>query len=142
MGEEQAQTTGLEAVARQAAADLVVLDIGDWIERYLAPGFVWDTEPMGIEVGTDTHDGFRRFFDEWTGAYSDWFLELEETRVLSEEVVVARYRQGGRPHGSDQTVELRYGAVLVWRGGLARKTVNYPTFEEALAAGEELVRSG
>jgi SnoaL-like domain len=139
---EQLRRQGLEELAKQAAADVMTLPIGDWIERYCAPDFVWDTGPMGIGVVTDTHDAFREFFEEWTGAYSDWFLELVEQRALNHEVVVASYRQGGRPYGSDQTVELRYGAVTVWRDGLAQRTINHTTFEEALAAAEEMVRGG
>jgi hypothetical protein len=95
---------------------------------------------MGLGVRCEGHAAFRDFFDEWTRAYSDWFLETEEVRALSDEVVVLGMRQGGRPHGSDQSVELRYAAVGVWREGRCEMTVNYLTFSEALAGGQEMLR--
>jgi hypothetical protein len=139
MGEVHRQQD-LAELAAQCIAELEFHTIDAWIERYLAPGFVWDTEPMGLGVRCEGPAAFREFFDEWTGAYSDWFLETEEVRALSDEVVVLGMRQGGRPHGSDQSVEFRYGAVGVWRDGRCEATINYLTFDEALAAAREMLR--
>jgi hypothetical protein len=142
MGTEEMRQQGqfAEFVA-QSIAEIATEGVDTWIERYAAPGYVWDLQPMGLGyyVGADA---FRDFYEEWTAAYADWFIEVDELRALSGEVVVARLRQGGRPHGSDQSVELRYGAASVWRDGRCESTVNYPTFEEALAAAQELMRGG
>jgi hypothetical protein len=142
MGKEQAEQQDVVALASQCIADINVLDIDEWVERYLAPGFLWDTVPMGLEARTESREGFRTFFDDWTGAYSDWFLEIEEIVAVGEDAVVAAMRQGGRPHGSDQIVELRYGAISVWRDGICESTVNYSTFDDALAAGRGIEPGG
>lgn len=140
MGKEQTrQTQDVAALATQCLGDLMVLDIDEWIERYLAPDFVWDTVPMGLGERTETRAGFRAFYSDWTSAYSDWFIELEQLQALTDELVIACIRQGGRPHGSDQVVELRYGAVSRWHDGMCVSTVNYTTFEDALRAAEALV---
>jgi hypothetical protein len=131
----------LAELAAQSIADLELDGIDVWIERYLAPGFVWDVEPMGLGVRCEGAAAFHEFVDEWTGAYSDWFLEAEEVRALNDEVVVLRMRQGGRPHGSDQSVELRYAAVSLWRDRRCEATINYTSFDDALAAGQEMVRT-
>ena len=139
MEEVQKQQDLAELVA-QCIAELEVDTVDTWIERYLAPAVIWDVEPMGLGVRTEGVAAFREFFDDWIGSYSDWFLEAEEVHALSDEVVVARMRQGGRPHGSDQTVELRYASVAVWRDRRCESTVNYPTLEEALAAAQDMLR--
>jgi hypothetical protein len=137
--EEVQKQEDLAELAAQCIAELEFDTIDAWIERYLAPGFVWDVEPMGLGVRCEGPAAFREFFDEWTGAYSSWFLETEEVRALSDEVVVLGMRQGGHPHGSDQTVELRYAAVGVWSGRRCVATINYPTLDEALAAAREML---
>jgi hypothetical protein len=138
--EEVQKQQDLAELAAQCLADLGTETIDEWIERYLAPGYVWDVEPMGLGVRCEGPAAFREFYEDWTGSYSDWFLEPEEIRVLSDEIVVSRMRQGGRPHGSDQIVELRYSAVGVWRDRRCESTVNYLTFNEALAAAQDMLR--
>ena len=137
--EEVRQQAQLAELTARAIAVIASEGIDAWIERYAAPEFIWDLRPMGLGYYVG-NDAFREFYEEWTAAYADWFLELEELRALSDEIVVARLRQGGRPHGSDQSVELRYAALSVWRAGRCESTVNYPTLEEALAAGEQMLR--
>jgi hypothetical protein len=139
--EEVQKQQDLAELAAQALSEIETATIDDWIERYLAPGYVWDVQPMGLGVRCEGLAAFREFFTDWTGSYSDWFIEPEEVRVVSDEVVVSRMRQGGRPHGSDQIVELRYSAVGVWRDRRCEMTVNYLTFEEALAAARDMLRS-
>jgi hypothetical protein len=129
----------LADLTAQCLAELEFETIDSWIERYLAPGFIWDVEPMGLGVRCEGPAACREFFSEWTSAYDDWFLEPQEIRALSDEVVVSHMRQGGRPHGSDQIVELRYSAVAVWRDRRCVMTINYLTIEEALAAAHEMV---
>lgn len=142
MGEEELGTRErLATLSTQSVDDLAVLDGDAWIDRYISPGFLWNSEPMGIPIRTEGIEGFREFFHEWTGAYADFFLQLEESRVLSDELVVGRFRQGGRPLGSEQSVDLRYGAVSRWRDGMCLSVTNYTTFEEALAAGQRLLES-
>lgn len=140
MEEVQQQQQDLAELVAQCLAELEFDTIDDWIERYLAPGFIWDVQPMGLGVRCEGQAAFREFFADWTGSYSDWFLEPEEIRALSDEVVVSRMRQGGRPHGSEQIVELRYSAVAVWRDRRCEMTVNYLTLDEALAAAQDMLR--
>ena len=109
-----------------------------WIEKISAPDFVWDTSALGI----GRHEGraaFRRFYEEWTGSYTEWFIEPGDVEEISDDVVINSVRQGGKLRGSDSSVDLSYGQLGVWEGNRLKLAANYLTVEEARAAALAIV---
>ena len=100
---------------------------------YYSPELVWDMEAMGL--GTyNGREAFRQFFAEWTGAYQDWTLELEEVTPLDHCRVFSVFFQTGRPLGSDAKVELRYAQIAEERDGTWVRITLYGDIDEARAA--------
>jgi hypothetical protein len=128
----------LAPLVRRSYSVLMTDGVDAWVERIAAPDFVWDVSPMGLGRH-EGHDEFRRFFLDWTSSYEDWYIEPGEIDELSDDVVVNDTTQGGRLHGSDQSVELRYGQLGVWEGDRLKLALSYPSLDEARAAGLEMV---
>jgi ketosteroid isomerase-like protein len=127
------QLESLPERVRRSYATLTTRGVDAWIDEFVAPDFIWDVEPMGLSRYEGTA-AFREFFADWTVAYAEWFAEPLEIVEFGDEIVVAEVHQGGRPHGSDQLVELRWAQLAAWRGGRIVEAINFPTFDEACAA--------
>jgi len=128
----------LTALVERSYSILMEEGIDAWIEKVATPDFVWDVSPMGLGR-FETHDAFRRFYLDWTSSYEDWFIESGEVEEISDAVAVNPVRQGGRLHGGEQIVDLRYGQLGVWEGDRLKLAVNYPSLGEARAASEAML---
>jgi ketosteroid isomerase-like protein len=102
----------------------------------LAPAdFVWDVSNLGwpdqqIYVG---REGAAQFMAEWTGAWDDWEMEVEDFIDAGEHVVVV-YNQRGRSKATEVPVEMRFAQVWTLRDGQGVRMELYASVEEALAA--------
>jgi ketosteroid isomerase-like protein len=101
------------------------------------PDVVWDmtrsnVPGMGLYHG---HEGVRAFFEEWLGAFDDFYAIIEDV-IDAEDHVVFQVRQGGRGKGSGVNVEMPvyWQAFFVRDGKVARVEVHRDR-EEALASG-------
>jgi ketosteroid isomerase-like protein len=104
------------------------------------PDFVWDMSNYAgwteqpIYTGAE---GTQRFLDDWTGAWDDWELEIEELHDVGDKVV-AILRQRGRSKMSGMVVEGSMGQVWTVREGKGTRMDMYSDPQEALkAAGLE-----
>lgn len=79
------------------------------------------------------HEGLRRLFEQWHGAWEH--VQLESTdmwRVGERSLVTCRLRARGKPSGA--RVEIRWMQVGETREGLIYRVDNFSDMEEALAA--------
>jgi ketosteroid isomerase-like protein len=98
---------------------------------------VWDLSSVGMGTFSG-HEEIRAFFEDWTGAYEDFAIALEQFHDLGNGVTLAVYVQHGRPSGSDGFVEFRYAAVSAWADGLIAWQTHYTDIDEARTAAERL----
>jgi ketosteroid isomerase-like protein len=105
---------------------------------FYAPDVVFDLrEPLGLVEG---RAAMRDLLEDWTRAYEDSRLELEESRDLGHGVGFAVVVQHGRLPGSASWLRFRYVAVATWVNGLIEQQTNYPEsdIDEARADAERL----
>jgi ketosteroid isomerase-like protein len=112
----------------------------DWdgVLSFYGPDTVWDMSPGGL----DKYDGpaaLRRFFEEWTGSYREWDIDLEEVRDLGDGMILAVALQRGRPGRRAGWVELRFATIASWVDGRVARITGYTDIEQARAAAERLV---
>jgi ketosteroid isomerase-like protein len=69
-----------------------------------------------IEGGLHGHDGIRRWWDSWFGAFPDYNIEIVEARDLGD-VVLGTFRALGHGGGSDLPFEDQAWHVSRWREG-------------------------
>jgi ketosteroid isomerase-like protein len=79
-------------------------------------------------------EGARQFIAEWTRAWDDWELEVEDMIDAGDRVVVM-VRQRGRSKPTGVLVEMRFGQVWTTRGGRGIRMQMYASQKEALEAG-------
>ena len=84
----------------------------------------------------------RDFLDDWFGSYAELRMEVEESVVLDDGVVLAVVTQEGRPAGVDGRVHVREGWALCWSAdGLLARLMTYTDIDEARAAAGRLAAS-
>ena len=102
-----------------------------------APDAVFDTSAW--ELGTyEGHAAIRRLFEDWTGAFADFEIEDEDILDFGNGVVVAVFRQGVRPFGSSDHMQLRASWIYEWTDGMVVRVTTYRDIDEAHAAAERL----
>jgi ketosteroid isomerase-like protein len=79
-------------------------------------------------------DGIRQWAEEVDTTWDDFRVEVEEIEELGPDLAVVCARLTGRARGSGVPLDRRLGQVWVREGGLLRRVVAYPSFEEARAA--------
>ena len=102
-----------------------------------APDWVWDMRTFRgwpRKVATTGTEEFREFFEDWTGPYSEWRMELEGVRDAGETDVVILVRQDGRMKDAPSWVTLRFGVVYTVDRGKIQAARAYASQEEALEA--------
>lgn len=109
----------------------------DAMMSVFGPDSVCETQ-LGTFQGTAA---IRGFFEGWIGTYEDYEVELDEVVDLGNGVGFARVRQSGRPAGVDGHVQMSYGVVGVWVGGMIERFTSYMDIDEARAAAERLAES-
>jgi ketosteroid isomerase-like protein len=106
--------------------------------RSWAPGAVWD----GLHQGVGKFEGvsaIRGLWTEWTGAYDEWRIEIEEILELGNGVVLAMVLQGGRPVHSVGHVQADDAWVYEWADGMVVRVTAYSDQDEGRAAARRLV---
>ncbi len=133
---EESATPDLEETVRRAVDAYSRRDFDAALALY-SLNAVWDTSPLGLGV-FEGRDAIRGFAEEWSRAYEDYELELEEFRDLGNGVTLTVLAQRGRLRGSSGFVAHRDVHVVTWVDGLVEQQANYIDVNEARAAAERL----
>jgi ketosteroid isomerase-like protein len=79
------------------------------------------------------HDGLRAYLRDMRAAFTEWHVEVEETRDFGDTVIVrAHFRARGRDSGV--ALDLPLWQPIKFRGGRALWWAAYPSEAEALEA--------
>jgi ketosteroid isomerase-like protein len=113
----------------------------DWdrLLSFVAPDAVW--EATGLGTSFEGVGAIRDFLEEWSGAYRDWEIDVEEILDLGHGVTLHVAVQKGHPVGSTGQVRWRFAQVLVWTAGVVVRTAVYADVDEARTAAERLAKS-
>jgi ketosteroid isomerase-like protein len=113
----------------------------DAVMGFYAPDAVWVTVSLGASF--EGSAAIRRFFEDWTGAYGQFEIEMEEALDLGNGVVFVVTQLAARPSGSAGSALMRRRPLaFIWVEGLiARVTAYADTIDEGRAAAEELAES-
>jgi ketosteroid isomerase-like protein len=107
--------------------------------RSWAPDAVWDASHQGVGKFEGVA-AIRGLWSEWSGAYDEWRIEIEEILELGNGVVLAMVLQGGRPVHSVGHVEAHDAWVYEWADGMVVRVTAYSDQDEARAAAERLAQ--
>jgi ketosteroid isomerase-like protein len=109
---------------------------GEPLGEITAPDFVWDMSTFRGWPERQTYDGIegqREFVGDWTSAWENWRLELEEMRDAGDQVVGV-FRQSGRSKTTGLPVDMRFAQVWTLRDGMVTRMEMYASADEALEA--------
>jgi ketosteroid isomerase-like protein len=105
-----------------------------------APEFVWDMskyEGWPEQQRYEGVDGAQRFIDDWTGAWDDWRLEIQEIYDAGDKVVVVVH-QRGRGRATGMAVDMVFAQTWTIRDGRLTRMDMYSDPSDALkAVGQE-----
>jgi ketosteroid isomerase-like protein len=111
-------------------------ETGQFPANTVRPDFVWDMSNYAgwteqpIYAGAE---GTQRFLDDWTGAWDDWEVEIEELHDVGDKVA-AILHQRGRSKMSGMLVEGSMGQVWTLDEGKGARMDMYSDPAEALKA--------
>lgn len=113
----------------------------DAVMRFYATDAVW--EPRGMGASFEGAGAIRALYEEWTGVYEEYRIELEEAQSLGSGVVFAVICQGGRPAGSTATVRVRGGWIFSYVEGMIVRVTAYlnSDIDEGRVAAKQLAES-
>jgi len=100
------------------------------------PGFVWDMskyEGWPEQQRYEGVDGAQTFLDDWTDAWDDWELEIEEVYEAGEKVVVVLH-QRGRARTTRMALNMVFAQIWTIRDGRLTRMDMYSDPSEALRA--------
>jgi ketosteroid isomerase-like protein len=103
-------------------------------EDIMAPDFVWDMSTFRGWPERKTYEGvegMREFVTDWTAAWEDWRLEVEDLLDAGDEVV-AIVRQSGRSKTTGLPVDMRFAQLWTLSDGKQTRMRMYADPEEAL----------
>ena len=109
---------------------------GRFDESITTDDFVWDMSnfqgwpEQPLYKGAE---GARRFLEEWSGAWDDWELELEELHDAGDRVVAVMHQRGRSRQGGLE-VDMRFAQVWTVRDGLRSRMEMYDDPAAALRA--------
>jgi ketosteroid isomerase-like protein len=109
---------------------------GTLVRELAAPDFAWDMSHFHGWPEQQVYEGVRgaeRFLEEWTSAWDDWDLELEELRDAGDKVV-AIHRQHGRSRSTGIRADMSFAMVWTIRDGKETRMEMYSDVREALKA--------
>ena len=109
---------------------------GEFLAGINHPDFVWDMSTFRGWPERQTYpgiDGAREFLADWTEAWEDLVIEVEEY-IEAEERVVTILSQHGRSKTTGLPVEMRFGQVWTLRDRQQLRMQMYASPEEALEA--------
>ena len=99
------------------------------------PDCVWDMSGTTIGEGLyHGHEGVNRFLDQWMSPYRSFKCVLEQLELVAPGLMVVRFVQKGRPHGSDVWMDQHFGALFTVEDGLIRRAQHFDRPEDAWAA--------
>jgi ketosteroid isomerase-like protein len=107
------------------------------LSELIAPDLVWHVGSWSAWTGPPEfygHDGFTRFFAEWTDAYEEWTQEVESITDAGGGRVVVATSQRGRPRGSGSWVTMRVAFLYTVENGHVQRGEVYGSPEEAFEA--------
>ena len=111
----------------------------DAVVGFFAPDGVLDGRAAGGLY--EGRQAIRGFLDDWFSSFAELRMEIEESTVLDDGVMLAVVKQEGRPVGVDGQVHQREGWVICWSAdGLLVRVTTLPDIDEARAAAERLAR--
>jgi ketosteroid isomerase-like protein len=102
----------------------------------LAPGFIWDMsryEGWPEQQRYAGAEGAQRFLDNWTGAWDDWELEIEQIYDAGDRVVVV-LGQRGRAQTTGMALEMLFAQTWTVRDGQLARMDMYSDPSAALKA--------
>jgi ketosteroid isomerase-like protein len=113
----------------------------DAVMSFFAPDAAWETVSLGTCF--EGVAAIRSFFEDWTGAYEEFEMEVEEALDLGNGVVFVVTRIAARPAGSTgSALRRRRPLAFIWvEGLLARVTAYADSVGEGRAAAERLAES-
>ena len=109
---------------------------GEPRENSMAPEFVWDMSTFRGWPERKTYEGVEgttEFIADWTAAWEDWRLEVEDLLDAGDEVV-AIVRQSGRSKTTGLPVDMRFAQLWTLSDGKQTRMRMYADPEEALRA--------
>ena len=112
------------------------LATGGPVEEIMDPGFVWDMSTFRDWPERKAYEGVegtREFLTDWTGAWEDWSLEVEQLLDAGDDVV-AIVHQSGRSKATGLPVEMHFAMVWTLRDGKQTRMRMYADPDEALRA--------
>ena len=101
-----------------------------------APEFVWDMskyEGWPEQQRYEGVDGAQRFIDDWTGAWDDWEMEIQQTYDAGDKVVVV-VNQRGRARTTGMAVDMVFAQTWTIRDGRLTRMEMYSDPSDALKA--------
>jgi len=104
--------------------------------EHAAPDFAWDMSHFHGWPEQQVYEGVRgaeRFLEEWTSAWDDWDLELQELHDAGDKVV-AIHRQHGRSRSTGIRADMSFAMVWTVRDGKQTRMEMYSDVGEALKA--------
>ncbi len=128
-------TPDLVELVREAfeAADRRDFDV--FVSMY-APDAV--LESMGMRSSFEGVAAIRGFYEDFTSAYEEYGVELEEILDLGTGVVFCVILQQGRLAGSSSRIEMRFASVALFAGDVVVRNTLYTDIDEARVAAEHL----
>jgi ketosteroid isomerase-like protein len=110
-----------------------------YAERF-APNFVWDMSNFQGWPEQQRYEGVlgaQTFVDDWTGAWENWELEIEEIHDAGDKVVVIVH-QSGRARTTGMAVDMVFAQTWTIREGQFTRMDMFSDPSEAfMAAGVE-----
>src|SRR5262249_33254692 len=101
-----------------------------------SPDAVWDSSPLGTGVFAG-REAIRGFYEDWSAAYEDSVIEIEDFRDLGNGVAYSVLLQSGRVHGSSGVLQMRYVVVAIWTTNvLVKQATVYTDVHAGRAAAE------
>jgi ketosteroid isomerase-like protein len=98
---------------------------------------VWDMSKFNGWPEQQIYDGIEgaeSFIRDWTSAFDDWTIELEDIRDAGDDKVVVVFHQRGHSKTTGMLVDMLLGAVYTVRGGRQIRVALYSNPSEALQA--------
>ena len=104
-----------------------------------SPDAVWDSSPLGTGVFAG-RQAIRGFYEDWSAAYEDSVVEIEEFRDLGSGVVYSVLLQTGRVRGSSGVLQMRYVVAAIWTNVLVKQAMVFTDVHAGRAAAERLAQ--
>jgi ketosteroid isomerase-like protein len=134
---EESTTLDLVELLRRAFRAMNQHD-ADAVLEFFTPDAIW-TNPVGPDPRFEGEAAIRRLLLEWWSTFGDLSVTLDQVQEIGGGIVLAVFRQHGRPGGSSLGVEQTGALILELANGKVARLAVYPTdIDEARAAAERL----